>query len=649
MPKKKEAPADRSKQVSEDLAQFRTWKEDLRRYWAEMDRCQEMYEFYKSKSERSESEANVSLNTPFAIVESQIAKENQATMRITVTAKPEKSIGEFDEWVASVLKGAIEDPDVAEIHGTFRKTKEMFSRSLKVVGNAAAEINWCYKTEIRDGEKVVVADNPYVKTRHYKSVIFNPAMQFDRSDTYYVEDWVSLEDLKASEYKDGKGTYSNLDELSVKLKGKDGLRDDSDVQYVSGDRKVSRKTKPVQVITKWKGNRMTVYATAGSGDGTLIRDAVDPMKLGGHNLLLAMRYQVEGRPYAYGEISAIYKPVRAQDTIVSQSIEIVNKYLRGSYVLGTSNDIDQFMMVLANGGAMYGDVSAIANVPVNVPPSGAFQSIDVLQQAIERAARFSLYGSGLSGQSTDKTQGTASGIQSIQAAAEPNVEIQLEDIEDMFMRPLARKYLKMIGRLMGEDESRYGLLEGENPEWVRATKGILTGKATIQDFVMAGLLDAEEAQGFLTAPDPVTGAPMPIPGANEAFVFDVDWLVDVKLDNQSASDRESEIQKQMGTVDLAMKMGVQLSPERTATYFANATDFDEFESLMLTEQEKQKQQMQVRQQQESQMAQEQSQQSAQASQDQGSQQADIHAKMAMQQAQQDHQVRLEGMRAGRVS
>lgn len=660
---KEEVSTSDPKRVARDLRQFNTWRDDLKRYWPEMDKWQEMYEFYKSKSERSETDTNISLNTPFAIVESQIAKENQANVKITVKAKPDYDVGEFDEWVECTLKGAIEDPDVAEIHGTFRKTKEQWSRALKISGNSVAEINYCYKTQVIDGKKKVIADNPYVKTRSFKSVIFNPAMNFMSSDVYYVEDYVDMSDLTGQEQKeevgaDGKttkkvGLYTNLGELKIKLKQKGDhkdLADDTEIQYISGDTKINRKNKPIRVITKWQGTKMTVIAETGASEGVIIREAIDPLKLGGHNLLLGMRYVIEGRPYAYGEIAAIYKPVRAQDTIVAQGIEIVNRYLRGSYILGSDINIDEFMLVLANGGAMAGDGQSVQVVPVNQVPSGAFQSIDILEQAIERAARFSLYGAGLTNQAGDKTQGTKGGIQSIQSAAEPNVEIQLDDIEEMFMEPLARKYLKMIARLMSEDEVRYGFLEGQNKQWVKSTKGILMGEATLKDFLTVGLIDEKEFEERTTtleaAVDPMSGQsvinpttgqpqmqPVPIPGAEEALVFDIDWVVEAKLNNQSAADKEATTQKELQIVGMAQQMGVPLSPDRTVRYFAQRADFESFEELILTPEEQQKQQQAQMQQMQ---AQQQSQQAEQGQQMQG--------EMQKQGMQQQHQKELEQMK-----
>lgn len=639
--------------VSKKLKEYRSWREDLKPYWPEMDKWQQMYEFYKSKAERSETDSQVSLNTPFAIVESQIAKENKATRQITATAKPDGDVGKFDTWIPSVLNDALDDPDVAEIYGPLRKTREMWSRMLKVSGNAAAEIQYCYKT---DSTGKVIANNPYVKIRSWKSVIFNPAMYFDNSNRYYVEDYVDMDDLIQNEYnprrKGSKGTYSNLGELRLKLKEK-GLIDDEEVTNISGDHQIARKNKPLLLVTCWEGTKMTVIAVTGSDEGTIIREADDPLKLGGHNLILGMRYKIEGRPYAYGEIAAIYKPVRAQDTIVAQNIEIVNRFLRGSYVLREGTiDKNLLAMVIANGGIVPGDISGLAAIPVNTPPPGAFQTIDTLQQAIERAARFSLQGAGVQ---INKQQ-TATETNKVAAGAEPNVEAQLDDVEQMFEQPVARKFLKMIGELMGADEIRYGLLEGETTEFVKATKGIIQGKATLKEMVTAGLLTDQQAQAYMTtmqpvldpatgqpAIDPTTGQPqmqpVPIPGAEKALVFDVDWIVSVKLDNQSASDKEQKNQKEIGLIQLAQQMGVQLSPERTVLRLAHKQGFDDFQELMLTDTEKQQQASQMMQQQQSQQGQMQ-----QGQQDQLAQQSQQQAnQMQMKQTEMEHQARLKAM------
>jgi len=589
--KAQETDSERAIRYSKEM---KSWEDDLRPYWTQMTKNEELYEFYKS--EYTETQVNVSLNTSFSIIESQIARENQASLMITVKGEGENNLAEFEKWVASATRHIIEDRRVAAIKGTFRKKKERFSRQLKVVGNAAAEIAYCYVTQIVDGKKQVVADNPYLINRHYKQIIFNPTRQFDSSNVYYIKDHMRIEDMKNQEYqeipgKDGKttttGKFRNLDLLQKETKKDRGakLSDDQDIRYNSGDVKINKKNEPIEVVTRWElkpaGWTRCVFA---AGKVMVMPDQVDPYKIGGHNLLLAMRYVIEGRPYAYGEMDPIYKIARAQDTIVNQKIEIINKYLRGSYIAGSSIDVDSLMLVLQQGGVMSGTGTELTAVPVITPPPAAFQETNELQQALERAARYSPYSNGTSQSADDRTKGTKGGILALQNASEPNVETQIDDIEDMLLEPFAYRALKMKAQYMAPDETFFALLEGKDPEWIKVSKGILSGTATLQDFVIAGILQPDEAKQLI-------GSSMkdgtPIKGT-DTILFDTSWMVDISLSAQSAQEKANQLSQEQSLIEFSVeKLGAQFDPDRVVEYLADKQDASEIKQLLLTPEEKQ--------------------------------------------------------------
>ena len=608
---KNKTPQKANEQVPKWVEQFHSWRDDLKQYWSQMDAEQDLYEFYR---EREESTAtNISLNTPFAIIESMVAKANESKIAITAKAKGEDRLKDFEEWVSSTVKGAIEDPDIAERHGTFRKIREQYFRTFLVTGNSAACIEYCYKTEVgEDGTKKVLVDNPYTYTIPWKQVIFNPSRRFDTSDIYYVEKWVSWNDLKNNEYsetkgKDGEtvksGRYHNIQEVKKAYKDKDRQIDDDETDNISGDKKISRKLEPVHIIERWQGAKFSVIAITGQSSGVVIREEIDPFKLGGHNLLLSVNYVIEGRPYGYGEVSAMYKPVRAQDTIVNQSIDLVNRRLRPSVLIdpnqSETTNIDALMNVIEFGGAMFADSKGIGSVPTQDVPGQAFTTIETLQMAIERAARFSPYSTGVASSSTDKTQGTPSGIQSIQAAAEPNFAIKLDTLQDSFLYPLCRKYLKMIASLMSEQDIRHTLLSGKAPGWVKVVKGILRGQATISDLVRVGMISEEEANEFLYTEeemvDPATGQmitqSVPIEGADEAYVFDVDWILDVKMNNQAEADKNQKAQAILQWAASATAAGVQLDQTKVHILAARDLGIDDPEELVMKPEDMQPQMM----------------------------------------------------------
>jgi len=272
---------------------------------------------------------------------------------------------------------------------------------------------------------------------------------------------------------------------------------------------------------------------------------------------------------------------------------------------------------------MEGKPDMIGAVPTNVPPAQAFQTVDVLQQAIERTERYSPYASGVPNSAVDKTAGTASGIQSMQQAAEPNFQIKLDALEESYAQPVARTELKMIANLMSPTDFRYGMLQGKTSEWVKAGKNILMGKPKASDLLAIGYTTPETVLEMTHTMEPSgeigpDGQPLmdivPIPGADKAVVFDIDWLVEVRLDNQAEAKKDKETNDLMAWAKFSQELGVQLSPDRLAIYVGQKKGIEDVENLMMTEEEKkaQQQQMMMAQQQEQQVAQGQQKQQTQA-------------------------------------
>ncbi len=540
--------------------QFKRWREDLKPFWDAIEKNQQMYEFYKA--EANMTDATVASNTQFAIIESMVARQNESTLNINVKAKGDNKLKKVEKWISDTINSAIEDPDIADVYGAARKIRETAFREFLVKGNVVGEVKYAYGSGM---------DNPYVCVLPLKSIVFNPAKTLATSDVYYVQKFVSFSDLK-KEQKDsmtGKGIYKNLSKLKSKIEDKDKNRESKDQYYYIGDKKISRKLESIEILECWKGSKLTVIA-----DGNIIiREEEDPYQIDRHPLLFAMDYTVEGRPFAYGEIDAIYKPIRAQDTILNQKIEAVNRYLRPAILVGDPDlDPDIVMTIIENGGATYGNAAAVQEIQTKQIPSAAFGVSTEIQQMVERAARFSPYASGVTNQESDQTKGTLGGIARLQAAAEPNFQIKIDTFQDMFLQPMVRIYLKMIANLMDPKDFRHVLTSGERPEWIKATKGILLGEATIRDFIETGLISEETA--FLagnTIEQDMNGNPVitPIDGFNEAVVFDVDWLVDVKLDNQASSENQQEIQAIMQWAQIAQGAGVPLDNEKLVVYVGN--------------------------------------------------------------------------------
>ena len=545
--------------------EFKKWREDLRPYWSQIDKNQEMFEFYKS--EDSETSSQVSLNTPYAVVETAVAKGNETNLIVTVKAEGSNDMIDFESWVAAITYDAMTDRDVAATKGSFRSIKEQYDRELRVKGTAFAEVNYCH--QLGKGGKVV-ADAPYIKLIPYKRVIFNPSMYADNSNRYYVEKWVSWKQLE-----DDKDIYKLnklKNYLTIKELEEDKQIDSVEEKNITPTGKQPVKVERIQLIECHDGAQLTVIADK----SVIIREAYDPLKLGRHPILASMYCKVANRPYGYGAIDAIYKTVRAQDTIINQNIQIINRYLREGLIVSPNSgiDLDALITIMEDGGATWGEAKGIGTIPANLPPQSAFMQNDIFQQAIERAGIFSPYSSGMPSQQTDKTKGTMGGIKSLQQASEPNFQVKQDILQDSFVQPYAAMCLKMVANRMNPSDIRYALLKDKTPQWVAASKNVLLGKATLKDMYTCGMIDVQEFAEMTT-----DEMGFPIPGIEKEIVFDVDWIVDVKLDNQSKIAKSEETRNKMEWIEWARGLGIMFDPNKVATQIGKELGVESPEDL----------------------------------------------------------------------
>lgn len=586
--------------ASEYLKEFHEWSGLLKDYWPQIDKNQEMYEGYL-RADNQKTDSQFSFNTAITIVEGMVNKANESSLEVYVDAMGENGLNFMEKWVSSVVKKALNDKDVAKFYGSLRKIKEKYERDFFVKGNAIAEVGYCYKTEVIGDKKVVIANNPYVKVINYKNYIFNPAYDFDTSPVKYIQKNVKFDDLKKDEYDEklGRGKYKNLGEVKALAKKTDKLLDHEDLQNISGQRKINRKIEPLRLIERHEGARLITIAAVSEKSGVIIRDEIDQFGLGGDNIVTSMNYAVEGRPYAYGEIDAIYKIVLAQDDMINLKHKMLERYLQPAVVVDPSSetDLDELIQILEEGGVMYGEADKVRTINPQLPPNQAFQADTEYQSAIERAARYSPYSAGIPSQETDQTAGTMGGIARLQQASEPNFQVKIDTLKETFLEPVATAYLKMIGGLMGENEIRYGLLQGANRRWIKATKGILTGKATWEDLITAGVLTEEEILEFTMTEEPVlneNGEPMidtntmqpitqtvEIPGAREALVFDTDWAISITMGIKGMASREQESLRQMQLVKEGLAMGVPIDPNKAWLRIATEQGIEDPEELLM--------------------------------------------------------------------
>lgn len=603
-------------EVVAETAKWALWKSSVQPEWEEIRRWDEMYQFYKR--EGSETFSDVSMNQAFSIVENYVARLNDTSMTVNARAHGTNDMGIFERYIGNVIQSTVFDAKVEDEMGPFRKVKELWERDFLVKGNAVAEVTYCHVVR-RNGSGVekVVASNPATRPLPLFSVIGQPWKTHMTSDEYFVEKFVTFKYLQDNEKtkENPNGIYENVGSLQLSI-AEDGrlTRTSTDQRKIINGVEMPVQEPPIRLLEHHVGPWMRVYAN----ERVKIRDVYDPFKLGTHPLILGMNYNVDGRYYAYGEIAAIYKPIRAQDTIINQRIQTVNQYLRPRTAVDPNigPDLDMVALIMEKGGVFYADPNSIKTIETQLPPSVAYTETTELQRGVELAARSSAYSSGIANSTSDTTQGTKGGILALQSANEPNFQIKLDGVKDMFLRPICRKYLPMIGNLMGKDDLKYGEMQGEDRPWLAATKNMLLGIVTLKDLHTVGMLTDAGFAAYTTTPvlDPATGQPpidpqtgqpavnpqtgqpltQPIPGSESAHMVEVDWLVDVTLDMRSSSEKQTRLQNLQNMIKFLADFGVHMNPARLEAFIEpKMEELKGLSTVILTQEEQQQQSSQM--------------------------------------------------------
>ena len=599
--------------VKADVAEFDQWRLKCEPYWADMKINEQFYQGYNS-----EDPSQIPTNTAVAIVESLVARTMDVTRKVqTRVPGPVGTINrKIAKTVSNVVDSIIDDPEITFQHGSYTAAKEVMARDLFVIGNMVGEINYAYmSSEGAEGTTKVQCDGVYLEPLEYTQYVFNIASTWEKSPTKYIQKWTSYDALKDAEYKewtddDGTvhttGKYKNLDKLTghsdngaAPLEMGVNAEPYASGYYTSSGGSVSQYVEDIELIFKWRGAMLRVIADR----KWIIWEEYDPFGIGRDNLLLAMNYKYKKRPFGFGEIDWIRGIIQLKDQSFNQRAAVVERSLKPGVLITDPNaNTDTITDVIINGGAATASAGTVTNInQVNLPQQ-AFMMANEYQQEIERTARWSAYAAGMSGETTDKTRGTASGIHDLQTAAEPNFKIKLRIFEERIDTPFTRIGLRMIANFTGDDDTRWSLRAGSSDQYAKITRGFLTGDVKLSDLESAGIIDASTLHNLTHTAHPATGEAMPIPGAKDAHYVQGDWVMKVTLDPQNASDKYQRAQMNMNLASMATQNGQQMDWKNFIADQASLMGSDDFDEYFLSGQALAQQNQQAQQQQAQQQA-----------------------------------------------
>lgn len=558
--------------ISNYKKEYEKWLSVLDVYHA--NRFDKNYRQYTAYASTKGTKTKISDPIASELIEKVIQKLFERQPKFFTLARGQNLHKYVTDTISSIAEYYWTNPETIQDSGTRKSILKKGAREFMVVGNLATESFYNPDT-----------DNPDFRIIPIEDVIFNPSKTLKTSDTYYIRSYVTLDYLKKRaeiiRNKDVEsGIFKNIKKLEEDVKSdeeiKEPVRDDD-------ERKITRAGSPlyvdqienIELITIVEDQQVTQVANWKH----IIREVNDPLGIEGSAYDFAMDIEIVKQPYAYSLLDFINGLTTAKDLILNQTIDYGAKALNPP--LFADPNIDPVnRATLANawrtGGLVMVNSKDANHQPMPQIPSVGFDLMQYIQQRAESNSGIGAYLGGVPNQASDKTQGTKGGIEAlINQAMSPLRDRQI-NLEESIIEPMINKWLKMAGHLMSDNEIKYVFISGETPKWIKVTKGLLTGKVTLDDLLTAELIKEEEAQEL--------GNDMINEGKDPAkdLAFDVDWVIRVEAGSLAEVDKEAELEKLERWVAFNAQFGVQQDMQKISKEMAHRIDLKEPEQYLQT-------------------------------------------------------------------
>lgn len=512
-------------------AEYSNWLGVLSAYHT--NRFNRNYEQYTAYTRTKGTVSRISDPVAPELVERVIQKMFSRLPKFHVSSTGYTLPKEVNQIISSLIENFLTNNKKVQSTGTFRSFEKLAGREFCVTGQVATET--FYNTK---------SDTPDVRIIPVEDVIFNPSETFKTASVYYIRQFVSLDYLESlaeitekGEVVSGLFKKEAIDKLKKKYADKHGSNktDPSSNQiHRSGSSDIQGYVDPIELVSRWEGEKLCQIADW----EVIVRETEDPMQLEDDPLDFAMDIEIPKEPYAFGILDFINGLTQAKDLFLNQAIDYGAKALNPPLFVDPSiAPINRATLRNAwkVGGLVFAPPSQVTHLPMPPLDRSAFSLLEYMQQRSESVTGVGAYVGGVPNQTSDKTNGTKGGIEAlISQSYSPITDRQL-NIEESLIEPIVNKMLKMAGALMGKDETKTILISGVQEKWVKVTKGLLTGKITLNDMLVSELITPQEAQEISIS--------LMLQGKNpeNEIIIDTDWIIKVEAGSMADQDTQKEI------------------------------------------------------------------------------------------------------------
>lgn len=554
MKTKKKSRADGTTASNPDEARIQDYKTQFDSYLNvlqdyHVNRFNRNYLQYTAYTQTKGTHTKISDPVAPELVERVIQKMFQRDPKFYAMARGKAVPPEITKLMEAACEYLWTNPDITQETGTMRSKLKMAGREFCVLGNCCVETFY-------NG----IADGPDIRIIPLEDVIFDPTKGLKRSKRYYIRQYVSIEDLKANQEitKDGKvtaGIFKNIKELEESLSDAKNFKNDPSAAQVNrfGSYSLQQPVEKILLVSCWDGKKLCQIANW----TYIVREVDDPMLIGDDPLDFAMDIEVPKVPFGFSLLDFINGLTNAKDLLINQVVDYGSKALNPPLFVDPSvaaNVANRSSLRNAYkvGGMVFANPSQVGHLPMPQLPAVGMELMSYIQQRSESVTGVGAYLGGVPNQVSDQTKGTKGGIEAlISQAASPVLDRQ-QNLEEAIIEPVINKMLKMTGELMGGNEEKWIFISGQERKWVKITQGLLTGKITLPDLVVSGLIsqeDAQQAQTTLTSQGK---------NPDNHVIFDVDWIIRVETGSMAELDSAKDLENFDSTINAAIQTGVPI-------------------------------------------------------------------------------------------
>jgi hypothetical protein len=345
----------------------------------------------------------------------------------------------------------------------FLKTASTFKKGL-IYGTAVGEVIWRFETGFRDGKKTVVCNRPGYRLLNLENgdFVFDSEAENIDSAKWFIkrEQWTKkdVEDLKespfASQFKDLDKLIDAYDQSSF-----DSNSYKTEKLSVSGASGVNDTTiTKVEVLHEYCNG----YIRTLVGKKYLVRDIPNPF-LFNHPFVSVIDHIVPSELLGMGEVEPTERLQHTLNTIENQRRDNVALVLNKVWLSG-KNGFDDEDEVVTSPGAIFrvNDINQVREMEISDVTSSSYTEADSIKNDIQNTLSISNFSKGTDEQDTANKSGVA--IARLQSAADARIQTKMQLFEEMFLKQLAKKWLKLISQY-GDPKISVRITDGNQNQW----------------------------------------------------------------------------------------------------------------------------------------------------------------------------------------